>query len=84
VDPVRRAFTRHWVVEPAAIPVKGPRSTIARQGTIGTVPIDVSGVRNSLSQTVGLVLPEFVYPTRERSVHVTVEVKPEGARRGPR
>lgn len=71
------------VVEPSRIPVKGPRSTIARQGTIETVPIDVSGIRDTLSQTVGLMLPEFVYPTRERSVQVTVEVKPD-ERRGKR
>ena len=71
------------VVEPSKIPVKGPRSAIARQGTIETVPIDVSGIRDNLSQTVGLMLPEFVYPTRERSVQVTVEVKPD-ERRGKR
>lgn len=72
------------VVEPPAIPVKGPRSTIVRQGTIETVPIDVSGLRANVSQTVGLMLPEFVYPTRERSVQVTVEVKPDGGDAGQR
>jgi YbbR domain-containing protein len=71
-------------VEPAAIPVKGPRSTMARHGTIETVPIDVSGIRASVSQTVGLMLPEFVSPTRERSVHVTVDVKPDPAEAGQR
>jgi diadenylate cyclase len=71
------------VVEPASIQVKGPRATITERGTIETVPIDVSGSRDTVSQTVGLMLPEFVYPTRERSVHVTVEVKPD-ERRGKR
>lgn len=71
------------VVEPSLILVKGPRSTIDGHGTIETVPIDVSGIRDNLSQTVGLMLPEFVYPTRERSVQVTVEVKLD-ERRGKR
>jgi YbbR domain-containing protein len=72
------------VVEPPAIAVKGPRSTITRQGTIETVPIDVSGIRGNVSQTVGFMLPEFVYPTRERSVQVTVEVETEAAEAGRR
>jgi hypothetical protein len=65
------------VVDPPVIQVKGPRSTIEAKDAVETVPVNVAGRRSSLTQTVGLVLPEFVYATRERSVQVSVEIKPE-------
>lgn len=68
-------------VEPASVPVKGPRATLQTRTSIDTVPIDVSGSRAPLTQTVGLVLADSVYPLRERSVRVTVDVRPD---RGPR
>jgi YbbR domain-containing protein len=68
---------RRVVVEPSAVQVKGPRSTIEAQATIPTVPVDVSGLRDTVTRTVGLVLPESVYLTTEGPVQVTVEIRPE-------
>ena len=61
-------------VEPATVRIKGPRSTIESRGEVSTLPIDVSGSRRSVTQTVGLMLPTSTYLTRERTVRVTVEI----------
>jgi YbbR domain-containing protein len=68
------------VVEPATVQVKGPRTTIEDRATIETVPVDVSGIRESVTRTVGLQLPESVYPTTQRTVQVTVEVREDPMR----
>jgi YbbR domain-containing protein len=65
------------VVEPQTVQVKGPRTTIDGQASIETVPVDISGIRESITRTVGLQLPESVYPTSQRTVQVTVEVREE-------
>ena len=62
------------VVDPASVRIKGPRSTIESRGEVSTLPIDVSGSRRSVSQSVGLMLPAATYLTRERTVRVTVEI----------
>lgn len=71
-------------VEPAAVQVRGPRSTIEGQVRVETAPVDVTGSTTTVTQTVGLVLPAFVYATRERSVQVRVDIKPEGGMRESR
>jgi YbbR domain-containing protein len=65
-------------VTPPIIQVKGPRSTIEGRNTVETTPVDISGRRATVTQTVGLVLPEFAYATRGGSVHVTVEIRQRG------
>jgi len=76
------------VADPPTVEVKGPRPIIERRSTIPTVPLDVSGTRESVTQPVGLALPESVFPTRDRTVQVTVDVRAEDAlesqRRRPR
>ncbi len=72
--------------EPSSVAVKGPRSTIGLRDTIETAPVDISGSRATVTQTVGLVLPEMVYPLRGGNVQVTVDIQPERAvsrRSGP-
>lgn len=71
-------------VEPATVQVKGPRATIESRTSIETLPLDVSGSRASVSQTVGLVLADSVYPVRERTVRVTVDIRPDGSSRPAR
>lgn len=66
-------------VDPSLIQVRGPRSTIERRDTVETAPVDVTGQHRSVSQTVGLLLPEFVYPIRAGGVQVTVEIRKEPA-----
>jgi hypothetical protein len=44
---------------------------------VETVPVDVAGRRETVTQNVGLVLPESVYLTGQPRVLVTVEIKPE-------
>src|SRR6266446_560705 len=71
-------------VEPATVQVRGPRSTIEGRTTVETVPVDIAGRRDTVSQSVGLALPESVYLTDQRKVQVTVEIKseePMGGRR---
>jgi len=74
-------------VEPSSVRIKGPRSTIEARGEVSTLPIDVSGSRRSVTQSVGLMLPASTYLTRERTVRVTVEIAEDGMsqqQQGPR
>jgi len=79
--PAPNVALAHVAVEPPTVQVKGPRTTIEERATIETVPVDVSGIRESITRTVGLQLPESVYPTSQRTVQVTVEVREEAMRR---
>jgi YbbR domain-containing protein len=67
------------VAEPSRVEVKGPRSTIAVRDTVETAPVDITGSRGPITQTVGLVLPDMVYPLRGGNVQVTVDIRPESA-----
>jgi YbbR domain-containing protein len=69
---------RRVQVEPSAVSIKGPRSTIDARGEISTLPVDVSGSRRTVTQSVGLMLPASTYLTRERTVQVTVEIAEDG------
>jgi YbbR domain-containing protein len=63
------------VVEPATVQVKGPRTTIEERATVETAPVDLTDLRQSVTRTVGLQLPDSVYPTTQRTVQVTVEIR---------
>jgi YbbR domain-containing protein len=65
-------------VDPSTVRIKGPRSTIESRGEVSTLPVDVSGSRRSVTQSVGLMLPASTYLTRERTVRVTVEIAEDG------
>lgn len=52
-----------------------------RRVVVETMPVDVSGSRETVSQTVGLVLPDSVYLTGERTVRVTVDIRWEDTMR---
>jgi YbbR domain-containing protein len=67
-------------VEPQIVEVKGPRTTIEKHTAVETAPVDVTGARQSISRTVGLLLPDSVYATT-RTVHVTVDIGPEDSMR---
>ena len=67
------------VVEPPTVQIKGPRTTIEARKVVETLPVDVSGLREPVTQTVGLALPDSVYPVDRRTVSVTVEIRPETA-----
>ena len=72
------------VVEPAAVQVVGPRSTIERRDTVTTAPVDVSGRRETVADTVALALPDAVRPLRPTGVRVTVRIRSEeGMRKEP-
>jgi len=64
------------VVDPATVQIKGPRTTIEGRTIVETLPVDVSGRRAPVTQTVGLALPDSVYPVDRRTVSVTVEIRP--------
>jgi YbbR domain-containing protein len=64
-------------VEPQIVEVRGPRTTIEGRTTVETAPVDVSGIRQTITRTVGLLLPDSVYATTQRTVQVTVEIRPE-------
>ena len=65
------------VVDPATVQIKGPRTTIEARTVIETLPVDVSGRRAPVTQTVGLALPDSVYSVDRRTVSVTVEIRPQ-------
>jgi YbbR domain-containing protein len=64
-------------VEPNAVLVKGPRSTIEARESVQTTPVDVAGRRNSVTQTVGLAFPDAVSAVNQGRVHVTVDIQAE-------
>jgi YbbR domain-containing protein len=65
-------------VAPTTVQIKGPRTTIERRTVIETLPVDVSGRREPVTQTVGLALPDSVSLVDRRTVDVTVDIRPEG------
>lgn len=64
-------------VTPPTVEIRGPRTTIESRVAVETLPVDVSGYRDAVTRTVGLSLPESVYPVDRRTVEVTVEIRPE-------
>ena len=64
-------------VEPQVVEVRGPRTTIEEHTTVETAPVDVTGGRQTITRTVGLLLPDSVYTTTQRTVQVTVEIRAE-------
>ena len=64
-------------VAPSAIELKGPRSTMDAEDVVETLPVDVAGGAAPVTQRVGLVLPDAVYPTARGTVRVTVDILPE-------
>jgi YbbR domain-containing protein len=69
------------VVDPATVQIKGPRTTIESRTIVETLPVDVSGRREAVTQAVGLVLPDSVYPVDRRTVSVTVDIRRQAAAR---
>ena len=66
------------VVEPPSVMIRGPRSTIETRGEVSTLPVDVSGRRATVTQSVGLLPPASTYLTHERTARVTVEIAEDG------
>ena len=66
-------------VDPIAVQVKGPRSTIETRDTVQTAPVDVAGRRSSVTRSVGLALPDAVSPVNDGKVQVTVDIRAAGA-----
>jgi hypothetical protein len=64
-------------VDPIAVLVKGPRSTIETRQSVQTTPVDVAGRRSSVTQSVGLAFPDSVSAVNEGRVHVTVDIQAE-------
>lgn len=64
-------------VDPIAVLVKGPRSTIETRESVQTMPVDVAGRRNSVTQSVGLALPDSVSAVNQGRVDVTVDIQAE-------
>jgi len=78
------------LVEPPNVRITGPRSTIETRGEVSTFPVDVSGRRRTVIESVGLLLPASTYLIHERTVRVTVEIgedgmaEPQGAHAAPK
>jgi YbbR domain-containing protein len=64
-------------VDPIAVVVKGPRSTIETRDSLQTTPVDVAGRRSSVTQSVGLAFPDSVSAVNDGSVQVTVDIRAE-------
>jgi YbbR domain-containing protein len=76
-EPAPGFAVQRVVVDPTTVRITGPRSTIESRGEVSTLPIDVSGSRRTVTQSVGLVLPAATYSRSERTVRVTVEIAEE-------
>ena len=63
------------LVEPSMVQVKGPRTAIDERATVETAPVDITDLRQSITRSVGLQLPESVFPTTQKTVQVTVEAR---------
>ena len=83
-EPASGYVVERVVVEPPAVQVVGPRSTIERRETVTTAPVDVSGRRETVADNVALALPDTLRPLRPTGVRVTVQIRSEeGMRKGP-
>ena len=76
-EPARGHVLGPVTADPATVQIKGPLTTIEGRTAVETLPVDVSGLRTPVTQTVGLALPDSVYPVGRRTVSVTVEIRPE-------
>lgn len=76
-QPAPAYVLRRVVVEPPTVAIKGPRTTIESRTAVDTLPVDVSGHREAVTRTVGLALPDSIYPVDRRTVEVTVDIRPE-------
>ena len=76
-QPAPTYVMRRVVVQPPTVEIRGPRTTIEERTVVDTLPVDVSGRREALTRTVGLALPESIYPVDRRTVEVTVDIRPE-------
>ena len=76
-QPAPAHVLRRVLVQPATVEIKGPRTTIELRTAVDTMPVDVSGIREAVTRTVGLALPESIYPVDRRTVEVTVDIRPE-------
>ncbi|MFT4626620.1 MAG: YbbR domain-containing protein [Myxococcota bacterium] len=65
-------------IEPAVVPITGPRVTVERLREISTAPIDISGLRTDASIAVALELPRGVelYGDIEPILRASVSVAP--------
>lgn len=72
---------RRMAVDPPTVQLKGPHSTIGVWDTVDTDPVNISGSRQTVTQTVPLVLPDAVFPITQRTVVVTVDIRPEESMR---
>ncbi|HEU4369285.1 MAG TPA: CdaR family protein [Methylomirabilota bacterium] len=81
--PASAHVMRRVVVVPATVQIKGPHTTIEERTAVDTLPVDVSGHRQAVTRTVGLVLPESVYAVDRRTVEVTVDIRPEETMQEP-
>ena len=62
------------------IQIKAPRSTIDARGAIETMPLDVSGLRRTVTRRVGLAVPQAA-TVDEPAVRVTIEIGREAEMR---
>lgn len=76
-NPAEGYTMRRMAVDPPTVQLKGPRSTIDVWDTVDTDPVDIAGRQQTVTQTVPLVLPDAVFPVTERTVVVTVDIRPE-------
>lgn len=64
-------------VDPITVVVKGPRSTIEMRERVHTTPVDVDGLRSSVTRDVGLAAVDTVSAATPGTVRVTVDIQAE-------
>jgi YbbR domain-containing protein len=75
-EPAAGFMVSHIIVEPATVRVFGDLAKLEELNFVETVPIDISGLKNSISQTVNIVLPPGFSLGNKNQVTVFIEIEP--------
>lgn len=75
-DPAQGYRLLNVVVQPASVLVSGPPGLLEQLRAIQTEPIDITGLTQSFTQQVSLILPDGITLDEPQPVIVTVEIEP--------
>jgi len=75
-EPASGYWVRNIGVVPTAVTLEGTLDALKNILFVDTAPVDITGIRNTTYQSVGLIVPEGVQLVERDSVLVRVEVSP--------
>ena len=75
-EPAAGFMVSHIIMEPATVRVFSDLAKLEELNFVETVPIDIGGLKNSISQTVNIVLPPGFSLGNKNQVTVFIEIEP--------